>query len=406
MTGPELTDRLRQLLGPAAVSDGDGGVPLVQPADEAACALLLRTASLEGWRVAIAGAGTWMPPPSTADVHLGTARFGTLGPVEPADLVATAQAGVRWDTLRSGLGDHHVWLAQDVPGGNRTLGSVLATGTVGPLRGGFGPLRDQVLGLSLVTGDGRVLHVGGRVVKNVAGYDLTKLALGTFGAFGVITQVHLRLRAVPQADCTLTISGTRDDLLEAGRDVLTSGATPAALELLSPATTGTERWLLAVRILGSDAEVAAEQTAVRAVLPQAAALHRGGEAAAVWDRLLATAAAAPITVRLGATPATLDEALDLVALRLDERVADWITATLSAGVVRWSGTATPEALRQLRRAAAEHEWPLTLERAPWNVRAEVGHFGAYREGVFRLVQGLRAAFDPAGVLVTALDPPP
>ncbi|MDH4350055.1 MAG: FAD-binding oxidoreductase [Gemmatimonadota bacterium] len=406
MTRPALTDRLRQLLGNEAVADGDDAPPLVLPTDEATCALLLRTASVEGWRVAIVGAGTWMPPPSAADLRLGTARLDALGPVDPADLVATALAGVRWDTLRRGLGDQHVWLAQDAPGGNRTLGSVLATGTTGPLRSGFGPLRDQVLGLSLVTGDGRVLHVGGRVVKNVAGYDLAKLALGTFGAFGVITRVHLRLRAVPRADCTLSIPGTRDDLLEAGREVLASGLTPAALELLSPAAAKSQPWLLAVRLLGSDTEVSAEQTAVQAVLPGTATHHRGSDAAAVWDRPLETAVTAPVTVRVGATPATLDEALDLVALHLDEPIADWIMATLSAGVVRWSGTATPEALRRLRRAAAEHEWPMTLERAPWHVRAEVGHFGAYREGVVRIVQGLRASFDPAGVLVTSIDPPP
>ena len=111
----------------------------------------------------------------------------------------------------------------------------------------------------------------------------------------------------------------------------------------------------------------------------------------------------PVTLRIGAAPSSLEQALDLVALHLDERVADWISTTLPAGVIRWSGNAQPHELRRLRNAAAQLEWPLTLERAPWEVRAAVGHFGAYREGVGLLVQRLRAAFDPAGVLVTGID---
>lgn len=403
-----LTDRLRQLLGdealPAPSPQETGLPPLVLPSDEAACALLLRTASVEGWRVAIVGSGSWMPAPPGADLRLGTTRLAALHAVEPADLVATAEAGIRWSTLRRGLADRHVWLAQDQPGFDRSLGSVLATGTSGPLRSGFGAVRDQVLGLTVVTGDGRVLHVGGRVVKNVAGYDLAKLVLGTFGAFGVITATHLRLRAVPRADVTLTLDATRDGVLDAARAVLDRGLTPAALEVLSPAAAGRDSWQLAIRLLGTEAEVAADHTDAQAVLPGAATVLRGDAAAEFWSRMLESAAEAPITLRMGATPSALEDVLDLGALHLDERVADWIAVTVPAGVVRWSGDATSDELTGLRRAAAEREWPVTLERAPWDVRAAVGHFGAYREGVHRIVQGLRTAFDPAGILVTPLDP--
>ena len=408
MTPRALTDRVRQLLGDAALpspSLRDAALPpLVLPTDAAACALLLRTASVEGWRVAVVGAGTWLSAPPGADLRLGTARLDAVGPVEPADLVATAQTGVRWDTLRRGLADRHVWMAQDVPGRDRTLGSALATATSGPLRCGFGALRDQVLGLTLVTGDGRVLHVGGRVVKNVAGYDLAKLALGTFGAFGMIAEAHLRLRAVPRADVTLAVDGMRDALLDVARGVLDRGVPPAALELLSPAAAGHGTWRLAIRLLGTEAEVAADQTEVQSALPRAATVLRGDEAATFWRAFLEASVASPVTLRLGASPSSLEDALDLVALHLDERVADWIAVTIPAGVTRWSGSATAAALARLRRAAAAHEWPVTLERAPWDVRAAVGHFGAYREGVHRIVQGLRAAFDPAGILMAPLDP--
>jgi glycolate oxidase FAD binding subunit len=401
-----LTDRIRQLLGAAAVPEADGGVPLVQPADEAGCAILLRTASAEGWRVAIEGGGSWCATPADAVLRLGTARLRHVGPVDAGDLVATAQAGVPWLTLRDGLADHGMWLAQDVPGEGRTLGSVLATGTTGPLRSGYGAPREHVLGLTLVTGDGRVVRVGGRVVKNVAGYDVSKLALGTFGAFGVLTSVHLRLRAVPRADVLLRCTGTRDAMLEAARAVLRAGLTPAALELLSPAAAGAEAWTLAVRLVGTESEVSADDAAIRAAVDQACFSARGDDAGAFWHDALAAVVRRPVTLRIGAEPAALETALDLVALHLDERVADWVGVSVPAGTLRWSGTATADAVRSIRRAAAQHEWPLTLERAPTDLCRAVGHFGAYREGVFRLVQSLRAAFDPAGILATPLDPAP
>src|SRR5439155_834709 len=105
----------------------------------------------------------------------------------------------------------------------RTLGSVVATATAGPLRHGFGAVRDHILGVTFVTGDGRLVQSGGRVVKNVAGYDLTKLEAGGFGAFGVIVLVHLRLRALPRADQTFVLAGTREDLTQVAGDVSAAG---------------------------------------------------------------------------------------------------------------------------------------------------------------------------------------
>ena len=133
--------------------------------------------------------------------------------MSPADLVATVQAGTPLEALRRRLADEGMWLALDPPGRpERSLGSVVATATAGPLRHGFGPVRDHVLGCTVATGDGRLVKAGGRVVKNVAGYDLTKLQVGGFGGFGIIAEAHLRLRALPRADVTLVARGTRDTL--------------------------------------------------------------------------------------------------------------------------------------------------------------------------------------------------
>jgi len=211
-----IVERVRALLGNDAVevTSGPDAIPRVAPASPDAVALLLGTAREEGWRVRIEGAGTWMPADAPADLALTTRRLDRIPAIEPQDLSATAEAGIGCDILRQQLADRGTWLALDPPGlAGRTLGSVVATATAGPLRQGFGGVRDHVLGVTFVTGDGRLVQSGGRVMKNVAGYDLTKLEAGGFGAFGVIVLVHLRLRALPRADLTFVLEGTREDLV-------------------------------------------------------------------------------------------------------------------------------------------------------------------------------------------------
>ncbi len=255
-----LVDRVRALLGSDAVdlAATPDGVPRVAPASPDAVALLLGTAREEGWRLRVEGAGTWLPADAPADLALTTRRLDKIPAIEPQDLSATAEAGIGCDVLRQQLADRGTWLALDPPGlAGRTLGSVVATASSGPLRQGFGAVRDHLLGVTFVTGDGRVVQSGGKVVKNVAGYDLTKLEAGGFGAFGVIVLVHLRLRALPRADQTLVLEGTREDLTQVAEDIAAAGLQPAALELMSPALARRERWALAVRFAGSAALVAA-----------------------------------------------------------------------------------------------------------------------------------------------------
>ncbi len=396
-----LLQQLRSLVGSTASVDTDKmGTPRVAPQSEETLALLLQTASRHAWRVRIEGAGSWIVGDTTAEVVVSTCQLDRLSYSSPADLVATVGAGMSWSMLRQHLADRGMWVALDPPGTGRTVGSVVATGTAATLRGAYGNVRDHVLGLTLVTGDGRVLRVGGIVVKNVAGLDLAKLATGSFGAFGVVTSVTFRLRAVPRADLTLLGTGTRDTLIQTTREILTTGATPAALELLSPPAAGTPRWALAIRLAGSNADVTAARDVIRGVAGVELPDLPAGEAAQLWDSVLAGVIRHPTTIRLGALPSSIDHVLDLTTHYLSE---SWTAVTSSVGIVRWSGTATLDDLRRMRHAAAQEEIPLTLERAPWAIRAPFGHFGAYREGVGRLVTGLRETFDPAGILIAPME---
>jgi glycolate dehydrogenase FAD-binding subunit len=400
----KIAERVRALLGRDAVLEDTGapdGVPRIAPASPDAVALLLGTARAEGWRVRVEGAGTWMQADAPADLSLTTRRLDRVPAIQPQDLTATAEAGIGCDQLRQQLADHGVWLALDPPGlAGRTLGSVVATASAGPLRHGFGPVRDHLLGVTFVTGDGRLIQSGGRVMKNVAGYDLTRMQAGGFGAFGVIVLVHLRLRALPRVDQTLVLEGAREDLSRMGDDISAAGLTLAALELLSPPLARRERWVLAVRLAGSAPLVAAEEAGLRAATGGLFASLRAEEAHAFWMRAAETFATRPVAFRIGGLPDSSDELLDLVQHQVGD---EWVSASPGVGTLRWAGDATVDRLRRLRRALAVLEVPLTIERAPWPLRRAVGHFGAYREGVGPLVAGLRGTFDPGNALAVAIE---
>src|SRR2546430_13527504 len=244
--------------------------------------------------------------------------------MEPQDLSAPAEAGIGCDLLRQQLADRGTWLALDPPGlAGRTLGSVVATATAGPLRHGFGAVRDHILGVPVVAGDGRLVQSGGRVVKNVAGYDLPGLGARGFGAFGVIVLVHLRLRALPRADQTFVLEGTREDLTQLAEDVAAAGLQPAALELMSPALARREGWVLAVRLAGSAALVAAEEAGLRGASGGRVPALRAQEAHGFWMPAAESLATRPITFRTGGLPDSSDELLDL----LQHQVGDeWVAA--------------------------------------------------------------------------------
>lgn len=399
MSGDAL-DKLRSVLGPEAVVDA-AGIPRVTPATTEALRLACQLAGDMGWRIRVEGSGSWLPPDAPADVVVCTRELRQTMRASAADQVATASAGVSFKDLRARLAEEDMWLALDPPGKpERTVGSIVATATSGPLRTRYGQVKDHVLGCSVVTADGRLVESGGQVVKNVAGFDLTKLQVGGFGAFGVIATVHLRLRARPRADATVIARGARDELTAAGRSILESAIDVAALELLSPTVAGEPEWVLAARLMGSEAQVQSEIPRLSEASDVSWDRLVGERGPVLWRMVAGAADAGPVSFRLGVLVDGLDETMDTLTDELDDGL---IAAGAASGSLRWTGTATVEQLRTIRHVMAQREIPLTLERAPWDCRELVGHFGAYREGVGQVVGRLRQTFDPANQLSVALE---
>jgi glycolate oxidase FAD binding subunit len=158
-----LYTRLQALLGPGGVERDAKGLPRAVPESDDALAMVCALASEEGWKLRLEGAGTWLSADAPADLSLSTRSLNRLIALNPADLVATVQPGMPIEALQSELFAKGMWLAMDPPGRpERTIGSIVATGTAGPLRLGFGPVRDHVLGCTAATGDGRLVSAGGR----------------------------------------------------------------------------------------------------------------------------------------------------------------------------------------------------------------------------------------------------
>ena len=165
------------------------------------------------------------------DIVLSTARLNRVLEHEPGDLTAIVESGIRLSELRAALAPHGQMLALDPPG-DPTVGACLAGDLSGPRRHRFGAMRDLVIGVTVVLADGTVASSGGKVVKNVAGYDLGKLFSGSRGRLGLIARVALRLHARPAAEATVVVRTS--DPRAAWAELHRAQLTPSAVDLLPP----------------------------------------------------------------------------------------------------------------------------------------------------------------------------
>src|SRR5580692_3592812 len=208
---------------------------VLEPVNEPQVAAVLRLANDAGLAVIPRGGGTklsWGNVPARADVILSTVRLDKIIEHPWADLTVSVEAGCTIQKLQSALAQHGQRLALDPLWPARaTIGGVLSTNDSGSLRLRFGALRDLIIGVTLALPDGTLASSGGKVVKNVAGYDLPKLATGALGTLGVITRAIFRLHPLPRHTRSFTFAAR--DLGEASRVMLAvqdSWLTPTGLQ--------------------------------------------------------------------------------------------------------------------------------------------------------------------------------
>ena len=195
---------------------------------------IVKRAAAERLTVTPLGGRTLLEKVPATHQIVDMSRFDKIIEHEPADLIAVAQAGVPLTTFNQKLADNGQWLPLDPPdNGRATLGGVVATGLGGPQQFGYGLPRGSVIGMTVVLADGSIIKAGGRVVKNVAGYDLCKLFTGSNGTLGIITELIFKLRPRPAREGTVIANGSIPELLAAARAVINARLFPVAVELLS-----------------------------------------------------------------------------------------------------------------------------------------------------------------------------
>lgn len=400
----------------------------LSPESAAETQVIVRVASETGTRLVPAGrmswlcAGGWTREGGTV---VSTVQLDTIHHYEPADLTVTAGAGIGLDRLAKIVEPNGQWLPFDAPGCDAgTLGAAVASGASGPLRARYGAVRDNVLGLEVVTGDGRILRIGGRVVKNVAGYDLVRLFTGSRGSLGIITRVSVRLFPRGAADETLLFAGELAQVVAMARTVCTSEVPVAAAEVMEGREDGGgPAMVLAVRFLGGADEVEESRMRIASALgTEPRRMLRNGASRLFHSARVGWEEGASLVARLAALPDRLGAALEAartVAARLNPVVAGAngtaqakvtappegaVTADALQGVVRVKGSCRGvdldtlvKSLSQARGAMEALRGSLTLSQAPPEIAARVGWTGAGRETA-GLTDRIKALFDPGSVL--------
>lgn len=242
-----LLDRLREIVGTAHVLTGvelspyvvDGRTPeaAVFPGSVDQVRAVVQVAREGGVPLVPWGGGTAAvvgAPAPRAGLVVSLRRLAGLLDHEPGDLTATVETGMTVAGLQSALRARGQWLSLDPDDADRaTIGGVIAANASGPRRQLYGTARDLLLGVAVVTGDGALVRGGGRVVKNVAGYDLPKLFVGSWGTLGILVEVTLKLRPLPDDERLVAVRFERlKDAGAAARAVMASDLIPCALDLL------------------------------------------------------------------------------------------------------------------------------------------------------------------------------
>jgi glycolate oxidase FAD binding subunit len=419
------------LAGPDAAAYSVDGVapPLVaRPWTQDEVAAVVAAAGEAGAALVARGSGAGMGlgnPPARLDLVVSLERLNRVVEFDAANLVVTAEAGVRLGDLQATLLAGREFLPLDPAGmASRTIGGVLAASASGPSRLLYGTPRDLVLGLRVVTAAGERIRCGGKVIKNVSGYDMIKLFLGSLGTLGILTEATFKLLPAPATRAMVAaVFPELPDAEVAIAQVLRSFLLPEALELFDPdalgpiagtlGLAGPGGYGLAAFAAGSAETVERQVRDLGRLFTDAGAVRTGtlrgpqtaAAAAAVRDAPALAAAAAGVAVRI-AVPISRTPALFGAAEALARRHG-WqagVRAHAGSGIVRATyatGGTGPEAVRDgieaLRREAEAAEGSLVLEAAPPLLKAALDAWGK-PGSAFPVMRRLKAEFDPQGLL--------
>lgn len=343
------------------------------------------------------------PPGAGRIAAASTARLNRLVEHAVGDLTVTAEAGMKFADLQLLLAAAGQFLPIDPAYPQQaTLGGIVATADAGSLRHRYRGVRDLLLGMTFVRSDGKIAVAGGRVVKNVAGYDLMKLFTGAYGTLGVISQVTFRVYPLPESSGTVVLTGEVNALSQTAQILLSSALTPSAIDLLSPQ-------LVAKLGLGKGTGLIVRfQSIAPSVKQQSARLLEVGEKLGLqgtsccenedhqlWQRLPETmwdsGTKSAIICKIGIRPSEAVTAIN--ELPVQDAL---IHAGSGLGVLRFE-SATADTLLQVRRGCEAYGGFLTVLAAPADIKQQLDVWG-YNGSAIDLMRRIKQQFDPENLL--------
>jgi glycolate oxidase FAD binding subunit len=379
------------------------------PADEDALSRVVAVLAARRIGAIVRGGGSRVAsgnPARNAHVVLSMQRLRGVIEVDAEEGVAQALAGTPLAEVREAVDAAGWTLPFDPPGARTTLGGTLASAAIGPRHHGFGRARDLVLGMDVVLGDGVRTRCGGRVVKNVTGYDLMKLHVGAHGTFGVITAAWLRLRPRPECERTLAAVLVQD------ADMMSRAVAAARLSsvrvcalvdsnfgfVVEPSRAPRSGWLLLIELAGDEASVASDAAQLDSRF--GAGVASPGAIARLRSLQGENFGPAGLRFRLSALPSRLD-----LVLKELERAGAALMVYPASGLVfvRIALDTVADTLGverawlAVRSAARAGSGSVLLEAAPEWAKLTRDVFGDPTDE-WRLARSLKARFDPAGIL--------
>jgi glycolate oxidase FAD binding subunit len=398
MTVPAASADSSASVAESALASATPSSPPLRPTSAADVREIVRDAIAHKTALRIVGRGTWLGAGRPVGATRRVSLDGLTGIADytPGDLTLTARAGTTLAEIARATVEHGQWLALAPWGGDAgSLGATVATATAGPMSGSLGTPRDVVIGLEVVAGSGEVVRGGGRVVKNVAGFDLTRLMVGAWGTLGILTEVSVRLRGLPEREATLALAvpNAPAPLADFLTRLRAAPIAPIALEMLSArlaAQLGLGQSAVVIARLAGNADAVAAQRAAIGALGEVAEV-----AGDVWTAVRNADPTAATVVRFSSPVARFPE-IWLAAGRLAAAGDGHVHASVlrsSARVVlpHNEDTLSDAALDLLRSGNRDTRIFERLPAALWPVLAP-------SRVNDRLSGGVRAAFDPHRLL--------
>ena len=378
---------------------------IVEPASVDQICEIVRMCEMDRIALAPVGAARSLAGIRRSPVALGISmkRLSRIVAHEPHDMTVVAESGITVGDLNIAMTDSRQRLPVDPCNpAITTLGSLVCAAHSGPLRLSEGTARDLLIGVRFVGHGGNLIHGGGRVVKNVAGYDLMKLMGGSFGTLGILTEVTFKVRPVPPEYCLALIPYERAADAFAAARILNDALPLSNLDILSPAfatrLNSTTQFLLMAGFSGSPLEIGYQAERIRDLIGARGEILDGESALSSYELLRdMDFYSIPLSAQIAVLPAFLARALDLCGDKTEFR------AHAGSGVAQilTSETLTAEdAVRTVarwREAAHSARGHLRLLAAAPAIRESLEFFDTPNDGALALMRRLKAAFDPAGI---------